>query len=57
VGGEILAELVERGFDFLEGRPIRVAGLDVPIPYNRSLERLVIPDSQKIIDAVHRAID
>jgi pyruvate/2-oxoglutarate/acetoin dehydrogenase E1 component len=57
VGGEILAELVERGFDFLDGRPIRVAGLDVPIPYNRGLEQLVIPDPQRIVDAVHRALD
>ncbi|MGA2111618.1 MAG: alpha-ketoacid dehydrogenase subunit beta [Anaerolineales bacterium] len=57
IGGEILAELVERGFDYLEGRPIRVAGLDVPIPYNRGLEHLVIPDPQHIVDAVHRALD
>jgi pyruvate/2-oxoglutarate/acetoin dehydrogenase E1 component len=57
IGGEILAELVERGFDYLDGRPIRVAGLDVPIPYNRGLERLVIPDPQRIVDAVHRALD
>jgi len=57
IGAELLAELVERGFDYLDGRPIRVAGLDVPVPYNRGLERLVVPDPQRIIDAVHRALD
>ena len=44
IGGEIVSQVVERGFDLLKTRPRIVAGLDVPMPYNRALEALVIPD-------------
>jgi len=57
IAAEILAELVERGFDYLDGRPMRVASLDVPIPYNRGLEKMVVPDQQRIMDAVLKALD
>ena len=57
IAAEIMAELVERGFYFLDGRPIRVAGLDVPVPYNRGLEKMVVPDQQRIIDAVLKTLD
>lgn len=56
VGAEILAELAERAFDYLDGRPVRVAGLDVPVPYNRELEKLVIPDAQRIIEGVYHSL-
>jgi pyruvate dehydrogenase E1 component beta subunit len=57
VGAEILAELVERGFYYLDGLPVRIGGLDVPVPYNRGLEQLVVPDQQTIYDGVLRALD
>ena len=57
IGAEITAELVEKGFDFLDGPPIRVGGLDVPIPYNRTLEKLVPPNPDTIYDAVLRSLD
>ena len=57
IAAEILAELVERGFDYLDGRPMRVASLDVPVPYNRGLEKMVVPDQQRIIDAVLKTLD
>jgi pyruvate dehydrogenase E1 component beta subunit len=57
VGAEIMAELIERGFDYLDGRPIRIGGLDVPVPYNRGLEQLVVPGQDTIYDAVLRALD
>ena len=57
IGAEILAELIERGFDYLDGRPVRIGGLDVPVPYNRGLEKLVVPNQQTIYDAVLKALD
>jgi pyruvate/2-oxoglutarate/acetoin dehydrogenase E1 component len=57
IGAEIMAELVERGFDYLDGRPIRVAALDVPMPYNRGLEAMVLPNEDKIVDGVHKALE
>jgi pyruvate/2-oxoglutarate/acetoin dehydrogenase E1 component len=52
IGGEIVSQVVERGFDRLRTRPVIVAGLDVPMPYNRRLEAMVIPDEARIRQAV-----
>ena len=52
IGGEIVSQVVERGFDRLRARPVIVAGLDVPMPYNRRLEAMVIPDEARIKQAV-----
>ena len=48
IGGEIVSQVAERGFDLLAAAPRIVAGLDVPMPYNRRLEALVIPDEARI---------
>jgi len=52
IGGEIVSQVVERAFDQLAAPPVIVAGLDVPMPYNRSLEALVIPNEARIKEAV-----
>ncbi|MBT3217607.1 MAG: hypothetical protein HN348_00815 [Proteobacteria bacterium] len=55
-GGEIVARVVEVAFRTLKAPPQRVAGLDVPIPYNSALENQVLPDMARICDAVRRVI-
>ena len=51
IGGDIISELQEAAFYELHA-PIRwVAGAPVPIPYNRTLERLAIPNSAVVADA------
>jgi len=57
IGSEIVSQLVERGFDLLDDQPVIVAGLDVPMPYNRLLESLVIPDEEKLKDAILKLMD
>jgi pyruvate dehydrogenase E1 component beta subunit len=57
IGAEIVSQVVERGFDLLDDQPIIVAGLDVPMPYNRQLEALVIPDEEKLKNAVLKLMD
>ncbi len=57
IGGEIVSQVVERGFYLLDSKPAIVAGLDVPMPYNKSLEALVIPSKEKLIDAVYQVMD
>ena len=57
IGAEIVSQVVERGFDLLDEQPVIVAGLDVPMPYNRQLESLVIPDEEKLKQAVLRLMD
>ncbi len=57
VGAEIVSQVVERGFDLLDEKPVIVAGLDVPMPYNRFLEAEVIPSEEKIKNAVLQLMD
>jgi pyruvate/2-oxoglutarate/acetoin dehydrogenase E1 component len=54
---DVVAEIVERGFDTLEAPPVRVGGLNVPMPYNQKLEETVIPNTEKIIRAVKTTLD
>ena len=51
MSGEIIATVVENGIS-LEAPPVRVAYPDVPVPYSRVLEKYVLPDKEKIINAV-----
>jgi pyruvate/2-oxoglutarate/acetoin dehydrogenase E1 component len=49
-GGEVVAEIVSgAAFDYLEAPVRRLAGLDVPIPYNRELERTAVPQVEDIV--------
>ncbi len=48
-GGEIVSHIVEsEAFDYLEAPVVRLAGLDVPIPYNRNLEAHAVPQVETI---------
>lgn len=52
VGSEISAMICELGFDDLDAPPLRVCGEDVPLPYAANLEKLALPNVDKIIRAV-----
>ncbi len=53
VGAEIAARIMEGGaFDYLDAPIGRLAGLDIPIPYNRTLERHRVPQVESIVAAV-----
>ena len=54
---DIVSEIIDRGFDLLDAPPVRVGALNVPMPYNKGLEDLCIPDEQKIKDAVYKVLD
>jgi pyruvate dehydrogenase E1 component beta subunit len=51
VGAEIVAQLVEKAFDYLDAPVLRVTGKDVPMPYAANLEKLALPSVQDVIDA------
>jgi pyruvate dehydrogenase E1 component beta subunit len=52
VGAQV-ADLIQRqAFDSLDAPVIRVTGADVPMPYNKQLERLAKVDPAKIVAAV-----
>jgi pyruvate dehydrogenase E1 component beta subunit len=47
--GEVAATIAESdAFDYLDGRILRLAGEDVPIPYNQTLEAAMIPSVERI---------
>ena len=52
IGAELAAMIQEEMYDELDGPISRVAALDVPMPYNITLEKHVIPDAAKIAQAV-----
>ena len=52
IGAELAAMIQEEMYDELDGPISRVAALDIPMPYNISLEKYVIPDAAKIAQAV-----
>jgi pyruvate/2-oxoglutarate/acetoin dehydrogenase E1 component len=53
VGAEIAARITEsEAFDYLDAPIKRLAGLDIPVPYNRMLERHMVPQVESIVDAV-----
>ena len=55
-GSDIVAEIVERGFDLLDAPPIRVGAKNIPIAYNESLENATLPDVNDFVDAIHRSL-
>jgi pyruvate dehydrogenase E1 component beta subunit len=48
VTGEIAATVAEHAFDWLDAPVIRIGGADVPIPFSKTLEPLVLPDAQRL---------
>jgi len=51
LGAEIAASLQEIGFNDLDAPIARVAGLEVPMPYARNLERATLPFAEDVVAA------
>lgn len=56
VGSEIAARIVEEAFDYMDAPIKRVAQAEVPLPYNRNLEQLALPQIDDVIDAIKEVI-
>jgi pyruvate dehydrogenase E1 component beta subunit len=54
IGAEIAMTVTEHCFDWLDAPPVRVAGLDVPMPYAANLEKLALPQPHWVVDAVKK---
>lgn len=51
-GAELAANIIESdAFDFLDAPIRRLGGRNIPIPYNRTLERAAVPQTEDIIAA------
>jgi len=56
-GAEIAAMISEsESFDYLDAPIRRLGGLDIPIPYNRNLEKHAVPQTEDIINATKELI-
>jgi pyruvate dehydrogenase E1 component beta subunit len=56
VGAEIADRVQRLAFDFLDAPVLRVATLDVPMPYNAQLEQLCMPQPSRVVAAVKRVV-
>ena len=56
VGAEISSRIYEQAFDYVDAPVKRVAQKEVPLPYNRTLEQMAIPNADDIIAAVKEVL-
>lgn len=56
VGSEVAARIYEEAFDYVDAPIKRVAQMEVPLPYNRTLEQLALPKLEDIISAVKEVL-
>jgi len=56
VGAEIVAQIQEQAFDYLDAPIKRVAGLDTPAPYNVELEKKALVYEDDILDGVREVL-
>ena len=56
VGSEVAARLYEEAFDYIDAPIKRVAQKEVPLPYNRDLEQMALPQVEDIIKAVKEVL-
>jgi pyruvate dehydrogenase E1 component beta subunit len=56
IGAEVVMQVIEHAFDWLDAPPVRVHGLDVPLPYAANLEKLALPQPDWVVDAVKKIV-
>ena len=54
IGAEVAMQIMETCFDHLDAPPVRVTGLDIPMPYAANLEKLALPRLEQVVDAAKR---
>jgi pyruvate dehydrogenase E1 component beta subunit len=54
IGAEVAMQILENAFDYLDAPPVRVHGLDIPMPYAANLEKLALPRLEQVVDAAKR---
>ena len=56
VGSEVAARIYEEAFDYIDAPIQRVAQKEVPLPYNRALEQLALPQVSDVVKAVKEVL-
>ena len=52
ISSEIISQVQELAFDWLDSPIKRITGLDVPLPYAENLEKLALPQANDIVEGV-----
>ena len=56
IGAEVAMQIIEHAFDWLDAPPVRVHGIDVPLPYAANLEKLALPQPDWVVNAVKKIV-
>lgn len=56
VGSEVVSRIYEEAFDYVDAPIQRVAQKEVPLPYNRTLEQMALPQVEDVIRAVKEVL-
>jgi len=56
IGAEVVTQVIENAFDWLDAPPVRIHGVDVPLPYAANLEKLALPQPDWVVEAVRKIV-
>lgn len=56
IGAEVSARIYEQAFDYVDAPIRRVAQKEVPLPYNRTLEQMALPQVADVVQAVKEVL-
>ncbi len=56
-GGEIAARIAEHAFEYLDAPIMRIAAYDAPTPFAPTLEKAVLPNSEKVVTAMRKLLE
>jgi pyruvate dehydrogenase E1 component beta subunit len=56
VGSEVASRIYEEAFDYVDAPIKRVAQKEVPLPYNRDLEQMALPQVEDVVKAVKEVL-
>ena len=54
ISSEVITQIIEHAFDWLDAPPVRVNTVDVPTPYAKNLEQAYLPNPDRIVEAVKK---
>jgi len=57
VGSEVTSRIYEQAFDYVDAPVRRVAQKETPLPYNRTLEQMALPQVEDVIQAVKEVLN
>ncbi len=54
IGAEIIRQVVEKAFDYLDAPPLVLAGANIPIPFSPVLEDVCVPQKKDIVEMLRK---